>query len=470
MEWNFVGRERELRRLERAYEEDEFQFYPIKGRRRVGKTTLIKKFMEGKKGTYFSAIDVSPEENLKRLSKMLFGSDDDTSDFMTIMERVSEMSKDEKYILAIDEYPRLCVSGGVSGLIQNFVDDHEHSSKLFLIISGSSMSMMNHEIREESTPNYGRRSNTIDLKPFNYFEARGFLEHYSEEDKMRIYGMVGGMPGYLWRFSKYDDVKKALIELFLEPGAYFRSEPDAIMLQEFTRPVTYGRVIATVADGYSASKDIATKLRMSAPLVDDYLKKLIQVGLIERIVPVDNENGRMTRYRVSDQFLAFFYRYVARVDEEEGDEQLAIDAERILKHQSEHLGHVFETVSMEYLRKTWGGEAGTWWGTDSLTRTTCEIDIILTREDVDDFRYGLFVECKYRNEVTGVDVLDKLVYNSDLVKGYKEKSYAICSKSGFTENLEKKEGVLLLTLEDMVDGWSGKTSRRSGIRFRSTRC
>ncbi|MDO5852715.1 MAG: ATP-binding protein [Thermoplasmata archaeon] len=471
MDGAFLGREEELRHMEEVYEKKSFQFIAVKGRRRVGKTTLIQKFMENKKGVYFSARGISTEDNIRMLSAKLFGDEQATENIDVLLKGIFEMSKNERFVLAIDEYPRLCrKDNDVSDAFQQYIDENKNSSKLYLILSGSSMSMVEHEIIGESSPLYGRYTEQIDVTPFSYFEAREFLPHYTEDEKMRIFDMVGGMPGYLIRFQEYDNLIDPLVKEFLRRDAYFRNESRNILLQEFVKPDSYHQVLTAIANGYTTLGAIASKARMTPSLADRYVGHLISLKFIERLTPVDNPNGKTTRYRISDPYLMFFHRHILPTAGDSDDERLRAEANRILESQTSELGYTFETVSMQYLGKIWGGDAGTWWGDDSLTKTTREIDVVMTRETENGFEEGLFVECKYKNEKIGIDVLDRLIYNSELVRRYQRKSYAICSKSGFTENLEKKEGVLLLTLEDMVDGWSGKDTRRPGIRSRSTRC
>ena len=450
----FVGRKRELARMEREYARDGFSFVTVRGRRRIGKTRLIKEFMKGKKGLYFSAREIPAEDNLELLAQDLFECEGPTdASLELVLSEVFRRARDERFVLAIDEYPRLCDRGsGTSSVLQEYIDRYGDGSKLFLILCGSSMTMMEKEVTGKESPLYGRRTETVELKPFTYFESRLLLEGFSEEDRFRIYGMTGGMPAYLMRFDPSRTLEDTLVEEFIESGSYFRGESSAILMQEIAGSGVHRRVLYAIASGHCRSSEISTKVGCSAPLTARYLNELVDLGLVARTSPVDNRSEKIVRYAIRDEFLGFYYRRIYRLSEDMGEEEMRAAARRVLELHDADLGRVFERVSSQYLRYAWGGADGTWWGTDPVTRTVQEIDLVLASER-DGVETGLFVECKYTREKVGADVLEDLVYKSKLVKRFASRRYALCSRSGFADGLEGRGDVLLLTLEDMVDGY-----------------
>lgn len=170
--------------------------------------------------------------------------------------------------------------------------------------------------------------------------------------------------------------------------------------------------------------------------------------------------GKITRYELNDDFLTFYYRHMSLVDDAMSDNERLDTARRVLEDYENDLGFVFEKICAQYLKDTWGGKAEKWWGTSKDTKTTEEIDIVMRKIGQDAGIDGLFVECKYKNKAIGAMVLDKLVWRSGLVHGFDRVSFALCSKSGFTEDMKGRNDVLLLTLDDMVSGWNERHSKK----------
>ena len=146
----FVGRDRELKKLETLYEQREFQFVIFYGRRRVGKTTLMNEFLKDKKSVYYMAVEGTKSENLAGLSKALLSlKGEETAlsafpDFEAMLEYIDQLAKSrERIVIAIDEFPYLAASyPAISSMIQSHIDHCWKESCLFFILCGSSMSFM----------------------------------------------------------------------------------------------------------------------------------------------------------------------------------------------------------------------------------------------------------------------------------------------------------------------------------------
>lgn len=451
----FHGRRRELDSLEKRYSSDSFEFVPIYGRKRVGKTTLIKEFMRGKRGVFFTAKERPLKDNLELLAQEVFGySDPVPTDLRTILDRIRDLSKDERYILAIDEYPRLTLKGsGISSDLQEFIDGIHEDSKLFIILSGSSLSAMTREIIGYTGPLYGRWTGYIDLQPFNYFESREFLEGFSEDDMVRIYGMTGGIPLYLKHFRSDESLLENVARM-LEDDSFFRSEPNILIMHEVTNPRTCGDIIDAVSRGYVRSGDIAARIGKSTELTSKYISDLTSTGILRKSYPVDRMEGRITRYELNDDFLTFYHRHMCLIDDAMSDDERMNTAKRMLEDYENDLVSVFEKICAQYLKDTWGGTAEKWWGTSKDMKTVEEIGIVMRRISQNVGIDGLFVECRYENGTTGATALDKLMWRSGLVRGFDRVSFALCSKNGFTEDMKGRNGILLLTLDDMINGWN----------------
>ena len=162
----FVGRERELADLNRRYESGQFEFAVIYGRRRVGKTTLINDFIKDKECILYSATETNSKQNLTELSRSIYAISEDYNssessftNFQAAFETVFKIADNRRIIFVIDEYPYLAgCSKGISSVLQLLIDRYHESSKLFIILCGSSMSFMENQVMGYKSPLYGRRT------------------------------------------------------------------------------------------------------------------------------------------------------------------------------------------------------------------------------------------------------------------------------------------------------------------------
>lgn len=237
----FVGRDRELKKLETLYEQREFQFVIFYGRRRVGKTTLMNEFLKDKKSVYYMAVEGTKSENLAGLSKALLSlKGEETAlsafpDFEAMLEYIDQLAKNrERIVIAIDEFPYLAASyPAISSMIQSHIDHCWKESRLFFILCGSSMSFMEEQVLGYKSPLYGRRTAQFKIHPFTYFEAKEMLSSYTNEEQAVLYGVTGGIPEF--------------------------DEPSNLLKQELRDPATYHSIISAIAGGASRLNEIATK-------------------------------------------------------------------------------------------------------------------------------------------------------------------------------------------------------------------
>ena len=219
----FVGRERELKKLESLYNSNQFEFVVFYGRRRVGKTTLINEFIKNKQAVYYMAIEGTRKENLSGLSKVLLSTGPEAAcseftDYNNMFNHIDGLcKKQERIIIAIDEFPYLAASyPAISSMLQSHIDQCWKNSKLFLILCGSSMSFMEEQVLGYKSPLYGRRTAQFKIHPFTFFEARSLLLGFSDEDQAVLYGVTGGIPEYLSRIKCNESLDRNIIDLFFD--------------------------------------------------------------------------------------------------------------------------------------------------------------------------------------------------------------------------------------------------------------
>ena len=183
-----------------------------------------------------------------------------------------------------------------------------------------------------------------------------------------------------------------IIENLLTIDGFFNNEYTAILLEEFTKPVTYQRVLSAIASGCTKANEISRKAQMSSSLTSKYLSDLVMLDIVKKDTPVDDGNGKKVRYSIADPYLNFHYRYLAQLSDDMSEEEREITSCNLMKAVQNDIGFTFETICAQYLQRMRGGRPGKWWGSNRYSKTSEEIDIVMTKVDDDFKKIGLFVE------------------------------------------------------------------------------
>jgi AAA+ ATPase superfamily predicted ATPase len=443
----FVGRNAELGKLNALYADDRFECVIIYGRRRIGKTSLIREFIRDREAIFFTGMETDSGENLEHLSRSIMnppfgeGASPVFSSYEEALDTIHERSREKRLILAIDEYPYLAESyRGISSLLQTWIDHRLKNSKLFLILCGSSMSFMENQVLGYKSPLYGRRTAQIRIEPFGFFEARSFYTGFFPEDLAGIYGITGGVPQYLALMNDSLNLAENIRKNFLDPSAYLFEEPGNLLKQEIREPSGYNAILRAIATGSSKNAEIASKVSMESSACSAYLKNLIALGIVKKETPITEKSTRKTIYSLADNMFRFWYRFIPGQMALIQNGMAGKAYELVEKEFPSFMGRVFEDICREYLwRKNSVGalpvqftEIGRWWGNDPFKRSEAEIDIIAT-----DGEDAIFCECKWTNDLVALADLDMLNDRSRLLR-FRNKFLFLFAKHGFTENCREK--------------------------------
>jgi hypothetical protein len=457
----FVGRKSEIAELERRYGQTGFQFPVVYGRRRVGKTRLIQEFCGSKRSVYFMATKQTSRENLKNFSMAVKEQlDDDRTRFLdsfaswdSAFSYVTEISKNERLVLVIDEYPYLAESEKpISSVIQKFIDSEWKNTQLYLILCGSSMRFMEEQVLEYGSPLYGRRTAQLKIHPLKYYEAFEFFPNWNRIEKFYAYGICGGIPLYLEYFSRYGNLKDAVCGEFLSLSGHLGEEPMNLMSQELREPAFYNTIISVISRGATKQNEIASAAGEESNRITAYLRNLISLEIIEKVSPIET-HGKKVVYKIKDNLFKFYFSFIPKCSAlvAMGLGETAYER-KILPLMDDFFGHVFEDVCMQFLKRsvaegkieTVYSDYGSWWGNNPKEKREEEIDIVLAGDEE-----ILVGECKWRNGKVGSDVLNLLKARGELVRKNRRISYVLFSKSGFDESVEAAENVLLFSSDDL---------------------
>lgn len=459
----FIGRQQELNTLRKLYNSGKFEFAVIYGRRRVGKTALISEFTKDKATIFFTGVETNAKQNLDNFSRCIMeystgiAADSSFASFQSALEYVFELAKSKRIVLVIDEYPYVArASKSLASTLQLLVDKNKDSSKLFLILCGSSMSYMEDHVLAYKAPLYGRRTAQLKINPFDFFEACHYFTRFSDTDKALAYGIVGGTPQYLTLIDDSRSIEENIKNTHLNPTSSIFEEPNNLLKQEVREPAIYNAVITAIATGCSKMNEISNKIDEDTSVCATYIKNLITLGIVKKESPYGEKSSRKTIYSIEDNMFRFWYRFVPENTSiiSRGATDLAY--KRIAPELSAYMGGVFEEICKQYLWKLLldgkcavnFSDLGRWWGTNPRTRAQEEIDIMGTDKGA-----ALFAECKWTNEKVDLGVLETLAERSNLFQ-YKQRHFYLFAKTGFTKGCMDKAAemgnVTLIEYADML--------------------
>ncbi len=451
---NFLGREKEILVLEKEYARDG-GFVVIYGRRRIGKTTLIKQFIKSKTAFYFLATKEVESQSMKRFAGVIARTTGNSvmqkaafSDWLDLFQAVADYKPNEKKVLVIDEFPYLVkVNDSFPSILQNAWDEILKDSNVMLILCGSLISMMKKHALSYESPLYGRRTAQMRIAPLPFTTVYE-NQKLSFEEAAEQYSITGGVPKYMEFFSDGQPLYEQIKENVLSKNSFLYEEPNFLLTDEVQVPTNYFSIIKVIADGNHKLGTIAGILGLETSALTPYLKTLSELGFIEKQVPVTEKNAEKTRkglYFISDNFLRFWFRYVYPYKGELEIDNMQISLDELDKDFKEKfVAFAYKDICKEIFARLCSDKAidftpskiGSYWLNDKSGNT--QIDVMA----VDTVNKRLFAgECKYHNQPVDADVYFELVKKVDnsaeiksAFKGYTV-IYGVFSKSGFTSRM-----------------------------------
>jgi len=456
----FIDREQEMETLVEEYNREGSSLVIMYGRRRVGKTTLISEFIKGKNALFFLASQESEAQNrnlFKEKAAEFINSDllrnATVSDWDTIFKAIIETKFETKPIIVIDEFQYIGKSNSAfPSIMQRIWDGLLKDKSVMLILCGSLITMMKEQTLEYSSPLYGRRTAQIKLKqiPFSYYEK--FFPNKESKELIEMYAVTGGVPKYIESLREEKDIYSAIKKYVLNPSSYLYDEPHFLLQQEVTEIGSYFSLIKTIAAGNSKLSAIATALELPQTRLTKYLKTLIDLDILEREVPITEENPDKSKkglYRIKDNFIKFWFAFIYPNLSflESGNTEIVM--KKIEKgFVSGQVSFVYEDVCRQKMWKMNADEVwpftfskiGRYWDNNT------EIDIAALDPDGKNLILG---ECKYWKEPVGINILADLEEKAKRVawnKNNRKTWYILFSTGGFTPELKE----LVKTRNDIV--------------------
>ena len=466
----FIGRKAELEKLNTEYEHDG-SFVVVYGRRRVGKTTLIKEFLKKKIAFYFLATEELESQSMKRLAGVVARTTKTAylqkavfTDWLDLFRVIAEYKPEEKKVLVIDEFPYLVKTNpAFPSILQNAWDAILKGSNVMRILSGSLISMMQKHALSYDSPLYGRRTAQMRLSPLSFTEIYGAMK-MSFEQAVEQYAVTGGVPKYLEFFADDRRLEEQFKDVVLSKNGFLYEEPNFLLKNESVTAVNYFSITKAIADGNHKLGKIASVLGQETSALTPYLSTLANLMFIEKKTPVIDKNPEKSRkglYFISDNFIRFWFRYIYPFKGELELDNMQIVLDEIRKDfVQKFVAFTYEDICRNIFADLCKNgrisfapsRIGSYWLNDIDGDT--EIDVMA----VDHQNKRVFAgECKYHEKPVDVSVyfaLKKKVESvTEIGKAYPRYDviFGVFSKSGFTQRMldtAKTDTGLILIHED----------------------
>ncbi len=385
----FYNREKELENLKSIEEasKESAKMSIIVGRRRIGKTTLIKKAYPQKLYFFVSKKNEALlcEEFIKiveqQLEVKIFG---EIKKFKELFEYLMELSTKRAFTLIIDEFQEfLTINKSLYSDMQNIWDSYKDRSQMNLILSGSVYSLMKRIFEDRKEPLFGRANNKMELKAFSVLTLKKILEEYypayTPDDLLSFYTLTGGVAKYVEIFvdAKAFGLGKQL-DLIFDDYSLFLDEGKNLLIEEFGKEyTTYFSILSLIASSKTSRTEMESILERN---IGGYLEKLEnEYKIIKRVKPIfAKEGSRTLKYEIVDNFFNFWFRFIYKY-------RSAIELENyeyvknIVKRDYEtYSGKFLESYFHEKLRLTYDySSIGNYWERGNQN----EIDIVAINEE-----------------------------------------------------------------------------------------
>jgi len=450
----FVDRRKELEFLDKKYKEQGFEFIIASGRRRTGKSRLLKEFVKDKENIFLLCEERKWQYNLSKFNKAVgecfgipnpnFGSFSDCFDFIVKQDR-----ERERLIVVIDEFSYLIKKSDIIAEFQTIVDEILSEKEIMLVLSGSAVSMMKKRVLGYKSPLYGRSTGQIFLQPLRFRNLREWFPKAKIEDLVKIYAVCDGIPKYLEFFSGID-VEKEIKENIFDPESFLFREPKLILEEELREPETYFQILEAISLGHTKVVEIANYSYLQAKDVSSYLSVLEDIGFVKKEHSMLDKRRVRGIYRMKDNFFEFWFRFISMYFSELEAWQIEGAWSDFKRGFNSHLGLTFEKIAMEFLveKKPFRvHKVGRWWHRDK------EIDLVALNEETKEI---VFVEVKWSalRSVEAKRIIAELKEKSGFVDWNNENRnevFALIAKRIEGKEELKEEGYLCYDLEDIED-------------------
>lgn len=379
----FYDRTDELEALEARWERGRSELYVVWGRRRVGKTELLTRFLQGKRGFHFEATEGLEPDHLADLSRILAEETGSRllaaqplANWTAALAAIEEYAREAPAVVVLDEFQWIArATSDIGSLLNRWWREVGRNLPIFLILSGSEVSFFEQEVLTGTM--FGRRTGQQQLAPFDYRGAGLFFPDWSPEDQIRAYAVCGGMPYYLEQFDAALPLDENILRTMLYRDGVLHEEAKLLLYEELPEPARFFSILRAIGNGANKHNEIKQRTGIPQATLDEALLLLRELYLVRRRHPVtvaNPERTKQTSYEITDGYLRFYFRFMLPYESRLKSNAAAVRHLRstVIPNLDQFVSHpAFEEVCHEYLRSAENAAAvGSWWGHVRRGRTS----------------------------------------------------------------------------------------------------
>jgi AAA+ ATPase superfamily predicted ATPase len=387
----FLDRQEEAARLRHLLGRPEGSLGVLYGRRRCGKSRLLREILTASRAVYYVGDDREASLQLASLAAEI-------GRLLPGFERVAYPDWDALLarwwreappgsVLALDEFPSMVAVGlELPSLLQKHLD-RESERGLHLLLSGSSQRMMQGLVLDRTAPLFGRATEILKISPLPAGWIGEALHLEAPERAVEAYAVWGGTPRYWELAGDHPDLRSALRSLVLSPLGVLSEEPARLLLDDMRDTTQAASILSLIGQGCHRISEIAARLGKPVTTLSRPIQRLAEMDLITRELPFaeDPRTAKRALYKISDPFLRFWFRYVDVNRSRLGAGLVTQVEEEIGQRLGHHIGEIWEELArasvprLDLAGRSWG-PAGRWWG-PGLDRRPLEVDLVASSLD-----------------------------------------------------------------------------------------
>lgn len=468
----FLDRQEELVWLQEGWDSGKAQFRILYGRRRVGKSALLDQFAAGKRKVVYQAVEGTTTDQLRDLTQAVLQCGDDPllqaaplANWGQALATFTRMAGEGQLLVVLDEFQYAAQADPtLSSLLQRWWSREASHLPIYLVLCGSYIRFFAENVL--TGPAYGRNTGALQLLPLGYRQAAEFFPGWSNEDRLRAYAAIGGVPHYILQFDPKESLSNNIIHNLLRRGSVLYQEAELLVREELREPRLYFSILRALAEGATRISEIAARTGHGGD-VSPYLRNLEALGLARYQTPLAGK-ARRGIWRVADPYLGFWFRFVLpnRTLLEHGASPEQVYRQAV----QPRLDHFVSRPAFEEVCRDWAiqqsgrgvlpgfSQVGAWWGPipnptpeNPRNRSEAEIEVV----GLEGSRLVLAGEAKWSREAVGFGTLNRLREVARQIPGFSEETRLLLFGRTFEPRLAdaaEAEGVTLVSVDDLYQG------------------
>ena len=305
-----------IKELEELFAKSGNQLYVVYGRENSEKEQLIKAFLQNKKYFYYRARQASADSQCNMMGKEIADRFEVTINKWNYEEYFKRVKSGgpEKLVIVIDEFQYIAKKDETFlDAIVKLAKKRLYPGPVMILLCSSSLVWVEKEMPKNAKEVVSQLDGQIKIKDLNFLEVVRAFPNYQVDDCIKVYGVIGGVAGYINRWDSRADLRTNICRNILSPNGYLHQAAEHLIASELRELSVYETILACIAGGDDKLNDLYLKTGFSRAKISVYMKNLSAFDIIEKVVSFETggwENAKKGVYRIKDHYVNFWFRFV----------------------------------------------------------------------------------------------------------------------------------------------------------------